>query len=150
MNKLQLPTKFEANLRQLSRYLRLPHLEAGFDMARYDDTPKRQLTHGGSRRTCGSVGCAVGHGPYAGLRKYSREEWVAYGDRVFGLTHKIELTRAWLWCFAPEWESYDNTPKGAAERIEYALDKGLPAGFVEPRSWWVPIYQGYISPGSNT
>lgn len=34
---------------------------------------------------CGSVGCAVGHGPYCGIQKFSSEDWGEYCFRVFGI-----------------------------------------------------------------
>ena len=103
------------NLRILADYLESKKLKADFSMETYS-------ADGGSYKpVCGSVGCAVGHGPYAGLPKNSTESWYAYEVRVFGLQNE-----EWEWCFSGLWAKYDNTPKGAAARIRYLLKRGTP------------------------
>jgi len=79
----------------------------------------------GKRTTCGTIGCAVGHGPYAGIPKRADEIWVQYAGRVFGIAPHIKEDE-WEWCFSDKWAGIDNTPKGAAQRIMWLLDKGLP------------------------
>lgn len=111
------------NLRTLADYLLRPKLEASFDMNEYAEngyTP---------HMTCGSVGCAVGHGPYAGILPLAGELWHQYSDRAFG-ADTVE------WCFSSTWRRYDNTPEGAAHRILYLLKHGKP-----PKEWDYEQYQ---------
>lgn len=78
-----------ANLARLATYLEaLPADYAEFDMGSYQ---KREGSGSGlplARRlkapTCGSSACAIGHGPFAGIRVYGDFSWSAYADRVFG------------------------------------------------------------------
>ena len=70
---------------------------------------------------CGTVACAVGHGPFIGIEPLEGEYWTTYSERVF-----IKNVREWEWCFSGEWRKLDNTPHGAAKRIQVLLRKGLP------------------------
>lgn len=64
------------------------------------------------------MGCAAGHGPYAGIPKHPNETWTEYDARVFDLTDD-----AWSWCFNGNWANHDNTPEGAAaENLSYWTD----------------------------
>lgn len=117
-NVLGIDEKHEANLRKLAAYLwLLPNSafskEHRFDMRMFaegDDAEQEFQT------TCGSVGCAVGHGPYAGIPKKSAEDWFSYQRRVFGAG-----SGQWVTFFSLGWVSVDNTPRGAARRILYSL-----------------------------
>jgi len=79
---------------------------------------------------CGTVACAIGHGPAAGV-KVGRDDrlrsgailWWSYSDR-FATPH----TPAWLFMFDGEWAEVDNTPQGAAQRIRWILDGNDPLG----------------------
>lgn len=74
---------------------------------------------------CGTVGCAVGHGPAAGLRVPPKcNDWEDYCNRKFGLHWGGD---EWRWCFSGSWCNTDNTPQGAAARIYWLLDNGLPS-----------------------
>ena len=105
-----------ANLEKLAGYLESGELSAKFDMGRFSEDCDSHVTE------CGSVGCAVGHGPYAGIPKYAAENWAGYAYRVFG----ANLSGAFLWCFEGGWYYIDNTPQGAAKRIRYMLKHGIP------------------------
>ena len=98
------------NLEKLAGYLEAGDLQANFDMSTYCDLG--YLYQG----TCGSVGCAVGHGPYAGIPKDPHETWIEYANRVFGL-NIIEQE----WCFGSYWAKYDPTSLGAARRIRFLI-----------------------------
>lgn len=76
-------------------------------------------------RECGTVACAVGHGPAAGLPVEPEDcnDWFVYSKRVFGL--EIEGPE-WDWCFGPEWHFVDNSPTGAARRIRHVIEYGVP------------------------
>lgn len=75
--------------------------------------------------TCRSSACAIGFGPLlVGERKNCEfSHWEKYSDRVFGQTAWSDLG---FWMFASTWADVDNTPKGAAARILYALEYGVP------------------------
>lgn len=78
---------------------------------------------------CGTVACAVGHGPAAGIPPLPidgdadcwGEDWFEYSDRVFGLNDP-----EWTWCFSGSWQMIDNTHHGAAKRIRHMLAHGVP------------------------
>ncbi len=122
--KQQLGPEGVANLEILFNYLAHGELKAEFNMGLYY---KGQTIGGqGMRMTdCGSGGCAVGHGPYAGIPKREDESWNDYVERVF----KVEIGKdMFRFLFHSEWKRDDNTPTGAAKRIRYLLDYGLPIG----------------------
>ena len=106
------------NLQKLATFLAYGELpkEVQFTMARFADN-----SHIGNGTTCGSVGCAIGFAPFAGFQKHSGETWTRYSWRLF-----VEDSKEWAWCFDEAWEDVDNTPIGAAQRIQYLLDNGLP------------------------
>ncbi len=100
------------NLKKLSSYLK-GELKADFNMANY-----AALVY---NTTCGSVGCAIGHGPYAGIPKYKEEHWIDYSFRVFNIS-----SNDWYWCFSADWASTDNAALSAATRIDWLIEHGLP------------------------
>lgn len=96
---------------------------------------------------CGTVCCAVGFGPQAGIAANRDENWSEYLNNFFtnvqgqhikefdiGCTNWM---RAFHWMFGAHWCHRDNTPYGAALRIKLFLDdpKSIPSeltyGFVD-------------------
>ncbi len=73
---------------------------------------------------CGSVACAVGHGPGIGLAPLVDEDWDDYQERVFGAS---VYSRLGSMLFSGSWAAYDNTTAGAAARIAYVVDHPHPA-----------------------
>jgi hypothetical protein len=69
---------------------------------------------------CGTVACAVGHGPAAGIRIYGDWDWESYADRVFGELPYDDFS----YMFGSSWCDTDNTPKGAAARIRTFVELG--------------------------
>lgn len=105
------------NLQKLANYLKTLPPE-NFSMEVYGDED-----HNNNMATeCGTIGCAIGHGPNAGFPKNPGESWFDYSQRTFG-------GDAWSWCFSKMWTSYDDTPTGAADRIEYLLEHKHPGEF---------------------
>lgn len=105
-----------ANLKQLAVYLRSglkPGTEFDMNAFTYEDLPTE----------CGSVGCAVGHGPYAGIPKSANESWAMYAYRAFGIHVDSD---EWVWLFGSRWatipEYYDHL--SVAKRIHAFLDAG--------------------------
>jgi len=134
--------KHRKNLLKLADYLEaLPEGYEGFRMAFFNLSPAggvRAL----DRRTyeCGSVACAVGHGPAAGIRTRGDRNWDAYAERAFGVLPSYTLCgydatnpqyQAFRYMFGGDWDQYDYTAKGAAARIRRYVD----AGGVVPPDW---------------
>ena len=109
-----------ANLEKLAAYLESGNLKAEFDMSDFSDNPWRVSND------CGTVGCAVGHGPYAGIEKRPFEFWVNYCHRVFLNENTNEQKIAWEFLFSESWaETPFNQAIHAAKRIRHFLN-GLP------------------------
>ena len=146
------------NLLKLAIYLeKLPTDYQHFDMGGYYDryhnlTPEQQvdyaLNNGGvDKLNCGTVACAVGHGPAAGLlmtpsQVYGRFPlWESYCCETF-----VDIdTSEFEWMFGGRWGDVDNTPHGAAKRIRYILNHAdVPHEFSEngdvPTPEMVEIY----------
>lgn len=114
------------NLQKLATFLAYGELpkEVKFNMARFcmkdgailDD---EEIT----RPFCGTSACAVGFAPFAGIRKFKKESFFDFSCRAF--IDNEERDEEWEWCFDAMWRLVDNTPKGAAKRIQYLLDKGI-------------------------
>jgi hypothetical protein len=117
------------NLQKLADYLLSDKLQADFSMAQY-----YSLTSGPLSTNCGTVGCAIGHGPYAGIEKIQGETWGEYSDRVF-----VESTEDFLYMFGYSWRYVDNSPTGAAKRILFFLQNGLPDDWEEQMNGDAPL-----------
>lgn len=113
---LDLPTNIRTNLLKLAMYLLSGNLRAEFDISTYDDGIRNH------RYFCGTVGCAVGQGPFAGIPKSKTERWTHYGLSNFS----DGSTELYEWLFSYMWKDTDNTPEGTAKRILYTLKFGLP------------------------
>jgi hypothetical protein len=111
------PTRLQLeNRRRLIKYLEEGRLRSRFDMRNFTQT-----AIGGEYETdCGTVGCAIGHAPHAGIVKTDFENWYQYSDRAFGLK---EDSPQWMYCFCPDWSGFDNTPQGAAARLRTITER---------------------------
>lgn len=85
--------------------------------------------HGFVKYECGTVACAVGHGPGAGIAPMADDcTWQRYAARVFGADRLMDdIVHGW--CFDGAWTVLDNSPTGAAQRIVYMLQHGVPEDF---------------------
>jgi len=144
-----------ANLKKLASYLdTLPDDYNRFEMAgflSYDgttfglsyDATTRYLLCELPLNECGSIACAVGHGPNAGICMTPEE---AYHESFSSYTRRCFIdtgTREFLWMFGGSWSDADNTAKGAAARIRYYLDRGVPGDFHWPEDFDITRYQEY-------
>ena len=133
------------NLAKIRDYLASGNLQADFTMSTWSAALDDM--------TCGTLGCVVGHATLIpGWEKRKGENWDVYSERIFGLS-TVEDGGAWDWCFSAEWVNGDNTPLGAAKRIQYLLDKGSAPKEAERTFSWeheddylpiknlVPLYQ---------
>jgi hypothetical protein len=85
---------------------------------------------------CGTVCCAIGTAPYAGITVFEDEYWSEYAARVFGInTHNwLSIEYAlYIWLFDYEWYKVDNTAQGASKRIIYTLKHGIPSNYLEQK-----------------
>jgi hypothetical protein len=105
------------NLFKLAYYLLEGKLKAAFDMKSFDSNENLYWSD-----YCGTIGCAVGHGPYAGIPK-RKVGWRAYCEESFGVS--ADILAGW-WLFSFKWTDIDNTPRGAGQRILYFLKYGKP------------------------
>ena len=98
---------------------------------------------------CGSVACALGH---AAVHKigFDRANAVPHqnllmlwGNYAELFTDGQEIVETWL--FDYEWRHHDNTPRGAALRIYFLLQHGVPKEFDTPYQYnysvYVPLYR---------
>lgn len=109
------------NLLKLATYLLSDDpSKAKFHMAFFtiDALPSEMQTD------CGAVGCAIGHGPYAGIPKLLGESWDGYCIRVFDISPASGI---WLYLFSSAWAEIDNTSEGAAKRILHVIRHGKPS-----------------------
>lgn len=72
--------------------------------------------------TCGTVGCAVGHGPFAGVPKNSEESWMEYSFRCFVPGTFSCRNGLWEYLFHGDWRHGESTAIQAADRIRRVLD----------------------------
>ena len=116
------------NLARLADWLRaLPADYERFEMSGYMEDVTRPHAHISRAKElpaneCGTVACAVGHGPSAGIEPLSSERWESYALRCFAGQDPYVFT----YLFGGEWTLYDNTAHGAAARIMSALDSDVP------------------------
>jgi hypothetical protein len=124
------------NLRKLAEYLlALPEDYKHFDMGvfMYDNAHCIDVPLSCAHLKlddCGTVGCALGHGPVAGIYDPTDDDelsWEGYCGKYFMLWD----SPAAEWCFGVAWEDVDNTPHGAAKRILYMLNHGVPENYEE-------------------
>jgi hypothetical protein len=140
-----------ANLDKLATYLEgLPADYGHFGMrswirARSEAAEKNYALNNGGVSSCGTVACAVGHGPAAGIlvpKTMVRADGVSWYQYACLFTDNTGYDHEW--CFDSEWAAYDNTHHGAAARIRLLLDRGkTPEGFYGPDFKWPRHYAPY-------
>lgn len=129
----QIRTMNKVNLLKLADYLE-GELKAVFNMEYYADMSGSMS--GENRHNCGSVGCAVGHAPYAGITKLPNEPWETYALRVFDVTpHEFDFL------FHGRWGSRTimNDPNITACRIRYFVVNGVPIDWDDNWTWTPPV-----------
>ncbi len=125
------------NLLKLARYLeKLPTTYAQFDMENFAVAPNGYLDPSEVKPDCGTVACAAGHGPIAGVKPLKHETWFEYIERQFGVA---DNSPEFIWMFAISWIVRDKTPHGAAKRIFHYVKHGVPDDFIEQMTGDVPL-----------
>lgn len=147
-NVVGLSESHESNLRKLAAYLlALPATYRGFSMSYYR-----------VKTACGTVACAVGHGPKSlGIEPNLREAsdmadvWHRYAEEMFGVPvfqGHFRHTPNYVWLFQGSWEGVDNTARGAALRILWLLDNGLPENYEAQTLGTAPLCYARWTPPS--
>src|SRR5690606_34252500 len=76
--------------------------------------------------------CAMGWSPILVEPAIKGESWDEYSKRVYGVWLRYVFDRdegrdlIWKFCFHSDWVEIDNTAEGAAKRILYMLEHGVP------------------------
>ncbi len=77
---------------------------------------------------CDSVGCVIGHCTV--LDAENIENFIQPNGKIDfdeWSNHFTGIQSAeWYWCFDADWYYRDNTPEGAARRIEWLIKNGVP------------------------
>jgi hypothetical protein len=95
-----------------------------YDVMSGDDlAPDRVANHEGAL-LCGPLG----HAPRAGLAALAGEAWLSYQTRILGAEKDSPLED---WLLSHAWIKSDNSPVGAAMRLMYVLDYGVPGDWME-------------------
>lgn len=118
------------NLRKMAEYIRTVPQE-DFNMA-YFRRENADLVN----VECNSVGCVIGHCTHLDainvIKKYIRiDRTIRFSAWAADFTGLPVYSDGFRWCFDSEWIVSDNTPEGAARRIEWLIDKGLPENWQE-------------------
>jgi hypothetical protein len=112
------------NLLKAAAYIRTVP-QSKFDMDIWRGTDKNKPQH-----ECKSIGCVIGHCTILdpnikkAVKKYSLGLSFDYYDWATDF-FTLEYDQ-WEWCFSYVWKNSDNTPEGAALRIEWLINHGLP------------------------
>ena len=133
-------------LKKLADYLLNKVPANKFDMSLYRIGTDRE-------HICGTAGCALGWAPAimapSTFLRY-RSEFEDVDDLFTNISTKyfgIEGWRYegdWAYIFSGNWCSIDNTPQGAAARIRFFLDNGVPEKHTD--YWWdTSHYQKYLN-----
>lgn len=132
---IKITAEQRANFKKLADYLATGETAMKFDMTAFCTSQDESVEFEPHEHDCGTVGCALGHGPAAGISSKPHEGWEEYSERCF-----VDWgSDAWEWCFAGEWQFRENTPKGAAARIYYMLEHGLPKDWRKQMVGYAPL-----------
>ena len=110
------------NLQRMADYIRTIPQEK-FDMGLWRNGQEYEPE-------CDSVGCVIGHCTV--LDAENIENFIGFRDRIDFAKWSQFFTgidadsAAWYWCFDGDWHYRDNTPEGAARRIEWLIKNGVP------------------------
>jgi len=155
-------TIYRKRLAKLADFLdTVPEDQFGMSDFRFEDYCAKDL------RTCGTAGCAIGWAPAimhsAIVDRFRNERGrIDFYDISNHYYNAPVGSMLFLFLFSGGWVDIDNTAKGAAARIRYFLEKGLPSIFkweiLDPKSidytelllGAVEIYKPYIKQNNDS
>ncbi len=110
------------NLQKMADYIRtIP--EEKFDMRDYRSFDDKFSTE------CDSVACVIGHCTVLD-KENILENFIKSSGNICFTEWSYDFTgimsNEWYWCFSSYWTDTDNTVEGAARRIEWLINNGLP------------------------
>jgi len=119
------------NLQRMANHLKNNVKQDNFDMGEY------RGFYDFINPEFGSVGCPVGTCTVLDAENVIKNFTYPNGEIKFtawsvdftGLLG-VEYEAEWAWCFDSTWKTTDNTPIGAALRIEWLLNHGLPENWM--------------------
>lgn len=122
-----------ANLKRLADGLRTVKPEK-FHMGSYNNRWRDAHEIHEVIHDCATTACALGYGPAflpeTVQQDDPHESWLGYSRRVFGVARRepkiIGRSPEWSYLFDDSWSDVDNTPTGAADRIDHYLTHGVP------------------------
>lgn len=108
-----------SGLEKLLAYLEIRDLKAELNMFVYEEN--RGKHSGVGSLDCGSVGCLIGHGPYAGIEKDPNDKWMTYALKEF-LSLEVNCI-LYKFLFSYNWEDVKQDQLEAAIlRLKYILE----------------------------
>lgn len=114
------------NLRKAADYIKTIPQEF-FDMSFYRATREDNKTP-----ECGTIGCVVGHCTILD-RKNVLDYYIDVDNEIMFSEWSVDFFKItgdeWDFCFSCSWALVDNTPQGAAKRINYLIHQGLPGNW---------------------
>ena len=132
------PTRRQrANLRKHANYLYALPNESKFDMRNLAlDYRGDQIEDVSDVKVCGTIMCSLGYAALCFPRIARRNDsWDEFCLDIFGM-EPFHNWQAWDFLFSMNWTDRDNTITGAADRIIYFLEKGVPLD-----NWNPEVYQ---------
>jgi hypothetical protein len=122
------------NLQRMADYIRTVPQEK-FNMEFYRKGNEKH-------HKCNSVGCVIGHctvlDDFDNIPTLWNDE-INFTEWSTNYTGIALRESEWIWCFDSLWNQTDNTPTGAAHRIEWLLNHGLPEDWFEQMTGKTPL-----------
>lgn len=88
------------------------------------------------RHYCGTVVCVLGEAALLFPEAVTEVSFGGVGRVLFGVHG---FTETWIWLFDSDWEVVDDTREGAASRIRWYLEHGVPSNWRQQMSGAEPL-----------
>lgn len=116
------------NLQKMAEYIKkIPQKQFSMAEFRTFNTPEDLETH-----KCNTIGDVIGHCTVLDIEDNLPRITtgvINFNDWSVNYTGLYRDSAEWIWCFSQYWVRTDNTPTGAAKRIEWLLNNGLPSNY---------------------
>jgi hypothetical protein len=110
-----------------------------FDIGIFMRRGNNCLSPRASVHVCLTAACIIGWLPASGFPAKRDEDWFDLSERAFGIAYESD---DWDWLFGSQWVHCDNTPIGAALRIEHYIAHGLPENWKAQLIGFAPLCYG--------